>query len=75
MQPVQECLCRAVLFQGSVEIRRGRHVFGYSTSPLLWAIAVASCGKKNYVTCNTKLLKVCSLNGNACSGFVTRFLI
>ena len=50
-------------------------MFGYSTSPLLWAVAVASCGKKTYVTCNTKLLKVCSLNGNACSGFVTRFLI
>ena len=52
-----------------------KHVFGYSTSPLLWAIALASCGKKTYVTCNTQLLKVCSLNGKACSGFVTSFLI
>ena len=40
---------------------------------LLWAVAVASCGKKTNATCNTKLLKVCSLNGNACSGFVTIF--
>ena len=47
----------------------------YSISLLLWTIVSASCGKKTYITCNTKLLKVCSLNGNVCSGFEARFLI
>ena len=55
--------------------REARPWFKYSTSPLLWAVAVSCCGKKTYVICNSKLLKVCSLNGNACGGFVPRFLI
>ena len=47
----------------------------YSTSHLLWTIVPASCGKKTYFICNTKLLKVCSLNGNVCANFEARFLI
>ena len=41
----------------------------------VYAVVLASCGKKTYVTYNSKLLKVCSLNGNGCSGFEPRFLI
>ena len=39
------------------------------------SIAMGRRSKKTYVICNSKLLKVCSLNGNACGGFVPRFLI